>query len=107
MDAIYQQLKQFGKVKPNEPLAKHTTFKIGGPADYFVVARNIDELKEALQWSKDKQQKVCLLAGGSNLIFLDEGFRGLVIKPEFNKLEIIVDIHLLDCAVRVFIARVY
>ncbi|NQT29255.1 MAG: UDP-N-acetylmuramate dehydrogenase [Candidatus Saganbacteria bacterium] len=64
----------------NEPLKKHTSFKIGGPADYFCVPKNIDELCQALIFAKERSLAITILGAGSNLLVLDKGFRGLVIK---------------------------
>lgn len=63
-------------------LAKHTTFKIGGPADLFFVAKNTKDLKEAVQWAKKTKNRFFILGGGSNLLVSDKGFRGLVIKNQ-------------------------
>ena len=76
------------QLQNNVDLRQFTTFKIGGPADYFYLATDITGLKNALQWAVQNKQKVLALGGGSNLIFPDEGFRGLVIKLDFQKLEI-------------------
>lgn len=68
----------------NIALAPYTTFKIGGPARYFVFARTIDELIEALTFAKEKSLPVFVLGGGSNVLISDEGFDGLVIKIEIK-----------------------
>lgn len=69
-------------------LAPYTTFHIGGPADYFVVAKTLDELKEAISWAKEKRIEYFLLGAGANILVGDKGFRGLVIKNEANQYEI-------------------
>lgn len=71
----------------DEPLRHHTTFRIGGPADYFVVARTPDELVQALRAGHDAGIPVFLLGGGSNLLVSDEGFRGLVIRNGAETIE--------------------
>ncbi len=76
------------QVEENVPLAPLTTFCIGGPARFFVRVTNIDELKEALAFAKEKQLKVFILGGGSNVLVVDEGFDGLVIKIEIAGVEI-------------------
>lgn len=75
-------------LQKNYPLKDLTTFKIGGSADYFYLAKDIAGLKDALQWAVQNKLKVLALGGGSNLVFPDEGYRGLVIKLDFQKLEI-------------------
>jgi UDP-N-acetylmuramate dehydrogenase len=64
----------------DEPLRHHTTFRIGGPADFFVVAKTADQLVTALRVGHEAGLPVFLLGGGSNLLVSDEGFRGLVIR---------------------------
>lgn len=67
----------------NVPLSAFSNYRIGGPARYFFVARNIGELKAALEEAKRKNLEVFILGGGTNLLIDDEGFHGLVLKPEF------------------------
>lgn len=70
----------------NEPLSKYTTFHIGGAAKYFVIVKNVEEIKEALAWAEEHSQKYFILGGGSNLLFSDAGFDGLVIKIVFAEI---------------------
>lgn len=60
-------------------LAEYTTFKLGGPADFFVSVATAKELQEALVWARQKNVPYVIIGGGSNVLFPDEGFRGLVI----------------------------
>lgn len=76
------------KLRKNFPLAPLTTFKIGGPADYFFEVRNLKELKMALFEMKKKNLPFFILGGGSNLLIADEGFRGGVIKINNDKIKI-------------------
>lgn len=71
-------------IKQDVLLKKFTTFRIGGPADYFISVHSTDELKEALQYAQEHNLKTFVLGGGSNIVFSDEGFRGLVIKIEIK-----------------------
>ncbi|MEE8638031.1 MAG: UDP-N-acetylmuramate dehydrogenase [Candidatus Margulisiibacteriota bacterium] len=64
----------------NQSLKKHTSFRIGGPTDYFCVPRNVEELKEALEFAKGRRLQIAVLGAGTNILALDRGFRGLVIK---------------------------
>jgi UDP-N-acetylmuramate dehydrogenase len=75
------------QIQENVSLAQYTTYKIGGPARYFVVAKTIEEFNEALAWAKEHQQKIFVLGGGSNLLISDQGFDGLVIKSELQHLD--------------------
>jgi UDP-N-acetylmuramate dehydrogenase len=70
------------KIKKNVPLRDYSTYKIGGPAKYFVKVKNKEKLKEALNFCQENNLKFFILGGGSNVLFSDEGFNGLVIKME-------------------------
>ena len=76
--------------KCNEPLSKHTTLCIGGSADYFVEVATEDQLVSLLKFIKENSVKFFVIGGGSNILFSDEGFRGMVIKlsGDFCKYEI-------------------
>lgn len=69
-------------------LAPLTTFKIGGPARFFVRVGTVDELKTALAVARDKKLTVLLLGGGSNVLINDEGFDGLVIHIDLRGIEV-------------------
>ncbi len=74
-------------LKKNIVLSKYTTYKIGGPADYFINIKNNKELKNMLQFADDNSLPIFILAGGSNVLFNDDGFKGLVIKMDNKKIE--------------------
>ena len=71
-----------GKVLSREPMARHTTFKIGGPADLVVVPEDAADLKAALHFARSKGLAVWVLGSGSNTLVRDGGIRGMVILPE-------------------------
>ena len=71
----------------HEPLKHHTTFRIGGPADFYFAARTPDELALALSTARDAALPVFLLGGGSNLLVSDQGFRGLVVRNAIDNIE--------------------
>ncbi len=62
-----------------EPMAKHTTFRIGGPADCFVMPHSVEELKAVLGLVRTEEIPYFVMGNGSNLLVSDEGFRGVVI----------------------------
>ena len=66
----------------NEPLSEHTTFKIGGNADYFMLPQTVKELASIILWAKDNNIPFFIIGGGSNLVISDDGFRGAVICTE-------------------------
>jgi UDP-N-acetylmuramate dehydrogenase len=68
------------QIRKNINLAKFTTFKIGGPASYFCIAKNEKDLNQVLLWAKKNKTPFFILGNGSNLLVSDEGYRGLVIK---------------------------
>jgi UDP-N-acetylmuramate dehydrogenase len=76
------------KTREKIPLKEYTTFKIGGPARYFFVAKNKEDLKNAILWAKKKKLPFFILGGGSNVLFSDNGFNGLVIKLQNTQYEI-------------------
>lgn len=96
MTEFYNQLKQFGKVKTNEPLAKHTTFKIGGPAAFFVVVDETDKLVELLKFLDGEGTPYVILGGGSNTLAQDEEFEGVVIRIKNGEFSIQNDIAIAD-----------
>jgi len=72
----------------NVKLAPLTTFQIGGDADYFFEATNLEELKSALEEAAKKKLPFFILAGGSNILVSDKGFEGVVIKIQNSKIKI-------------------
>ena len=59
-----------------EPLSRHSTFRIGGPADYFVMPKSETELMQVLSACRDRHVPVLVIGNGSNILFDDKGFRG-------------------------------
>jgi len=68
------------KIKQNFPLAPLSTFKIGGPAKYFLEAESKEDLAQAVEWAGNNKVDLFLLGGGSNVLINDAGVDGLVIK---------------------------
>ncbi len=68
------------------PLAPHTTMNVGGPAAYYAAVVADDELRAVLAWAKTNGQPMVVLGGGSNVIFPDAGFSGVVIHPADERL---------------------
>jgi len=70
-------------------LSKYSSFKIGGPARYFLEAKNVEEIVMAMnKWRRLLMPKILILGGGTNILFSDEGFNGLVIKIQNSKIKI-------------------
>ena len=72
----------------DEPMAKHTSFKIGGPADVFIKVDNIEELKEILKLSKENKIPLTIIGNGSNILVTDKGIRGITAKLNFKNIKI-------------------
>lgn len=64
----------------NVSLNDYSTFKIGGPADFFFEARSLEELQKAVEFARSQGISYYVIGAGSNLLFADEGYRGLLIK---------------------------
>ena len=70
------------RVRVNEALASHTTFRIGGPADLLIEARTLDELIEFARRARQRGVPIFILGNGSNILVRDSGIRGLVIENQ-------------------------
>lgn len=68
------------KILKNELLARHTTLRIGGPAEYFVRVDTRDELIQGVAWGRQQHLSIFILGNGSNILVSDAGIRGLVIE---------------------------
>ncbi|MCI7100961.1 MAG: UDP-N-acetylmuramate dehydrogenase [Faecalibacterium sp.] len=80
MERFKQKLLQAGiPFRENEPLAAHCTFKIGGPAQLFVQPQTEQQLCSVAALCKEQAVRYYLLGNGSNILFADEGFAGVVI----------------------------
>lgn len=73
-------LSKESKILFDEPMAKHTTFKIGGNADCFVVADNYEDLVKVVEFAKSNNISIIVIGNGSNLLVSDKGIRGIVVK---------------------------
>lgn len=76
------------KIIYNEPMKKHTSFKIGGNADFFVSVKTIEELKQALLYAKQKHILTTIIGNGTNILVSDSGIRGIVIKIDIQKFDL-------------------
>jgi len=78
-----------GKVRHKEPLKNHTTFKIGGPADFFIEPNNPDDLRLLLFLVNQYNLPIFVIGKGSNLLVTDKGINGVVVRlsaPCFSRL---------------------
>jgi len=73
-------------IRENIPLAPYTSFNIGGPARFFAEPKTQEECIGLMEEARKLRIPVFILGGGSNTLFHDKGFRGLVIKPQLKKI---------------------
>ncbi len=72
----------------NEPMAAHTTFRVGGPADYLVTPQGIDQIQQVTAVCREQDIPYMLIGNGSNLLVSDAGYRGVIIQLLDNYREI-------------------
>ena len=64
----------------NEPLSRHTTLRVGGPARRFVIAESETEIIDTIRRCDDSSEQLFILGGGSNVVASDSGFDGTVLQ---------------------------
>ena len=81
---FYQKLCKInpgpGQVLREEPMKNHTTFRIGGPAEYFCIPETSEQLAATLAACQEAGEDYYILGNGSNVLVSDEGYRGVVIQ---------------------------
>lgn len=90
-EEIYNYIKEnlkISDVKMDEPMCKHTSFKIGGKSDIFVTANNVKDIKDILNFAKENNINIFILGNGSNLLVKDNGIRGIVLKINLKNIDI-------------------
>jgi len=98
---IFKALKrQLPDLQKNILLKNHTTFKIGGQAEYFLIAKEKNDLMKAIKIAKRLILPVFIFGGGSNLLVLDNGIKGLVLKIKNQKLKIKNNIITADAGIK-------
>lgn len=76
------------RIKQNEPMSKHTSFKIGGPAEFYIKITSIEELQKILEFAKKEKIKITILGNGSNVLVADKGIKGIVIRTNLKEIKI-------------------
>lgn len=100
---FYDFFKKFTQTRFNEDLKKHTSFGIGGFADVFFEPDSKEELFEVLDFCHDKKIKFFILGNGTNIVFSDKGFSGVVIcLKRLNKIKIEGETIVCECGVNLF-----
>ena len=91
---LYQELCSItgeNNILKDEPMAAHTTFRIGGPADYFAMPSSAEEIRRIAALCREKMIPYYIIGNGSNLLVGDRGFRGVIIQIFKNMREIRID----------------
>ena len=94
MEKLVQELQgRLGEegLKLQEPMKEHTTFRVGGPADLFIMPKDAEELKDAIEILRKYDTPVMVIGNGSNLLVRDKGIRGAVIQIYSRMADITVD----------------
>ena len=79
VDGLKARLEAGTLLRENEPLSRHTTLRVGGPADLYVEPASEVELSRVLEWSREHELPWMMIGRGSNLLVRDGGVRGVVI----------------------------
>lgn len=79
---IYRELQELlsGRVRIAEPMKKHTSWRIGGPADYFIEPAGREELQSLVYFANQRKIGLTVIGNGSNLLVSEKGIRGIVLK---------------------------
>ena len=88
---IYEKLEnrmKNSKIKTNEDMSKHTSFKVGGKADIFIKINDIQDLKYILDFTKKNNIPLTIIGNGSNVLVKDNGIRGITIYLNFDDIQI-------------------
>ncbi len=89
MDSVEELRRRFsGVVLSNEPMALHTNYRIGGPAELFAVAESADELCQIARLATELQIPWIVIGNGTNVLVSDRGIKGLVIQNRARRYEI-------------------
>ena len=91
MDSIYNELTTIieeSKIKTNEDMSKHTSFKAGGKAKFYIKAKTVEDVINTVKILKENNIPIVVLGNGSNILFKDEEFNGVVLKIELDTLKI-------------------
>lgn len=91
--AVIEALKSFipeENIHLEEPMDKHTTFRVGGPADCFVELENVQELQKVQKYLRLIEEPFCVLGRGSNLLVGDQGYRGVILQigPKMSRISV-------------------
>jgi UDP-N-acetylmuramate dehydrogenase len=84
---LLHRLRDLGEVRLDEPLGRHVTFGVGGPADMYLVAETEDQLRLGYSLARSVKEPVFIFGSGSNILVGDRGVRGLTIENRTGEVE--------------------
>ena len=79
------------RIRTDEPMKMHTTFRVGGPADYFLMPESPEEVQELVRLCKKEEVPFYVIGNGSNLLVSDQGYRGVILQIYRNMSQIRVE----------------
>lgn len=85
---MFENILEKSNIKVNEPMSKHTSFKVGGNADYFVKAQTVEQVVNVKKYAEENNIPLYVIGNGSNILVTDRGIRGIVLKIDLQKIEI-------------------
>lgn len=86
-EPLITELRRIAPVKMNEPMARHTTFGVGGPADAYIAVRHEDQLRDVFATARSHDAEVFIFGSGSNILVGDGGIRALVIENKVSHVD--------------------
>lgn len=106
LNTVLQKAESFGcEVLTDEPMSRHTTFKIGGNADAFITVFSTEQLKNLIDTIRSKGISYMIIGKGSNLLINDDGIRGVVIRLDGEFKEISLEGNVIKCGAAVTLAK--
>lgn len=78
-----------GRIRQGELLSAHTSFKVGGPAEGYIDVEKVDDLVKIVKSCRKNKIPFLILGGGTNVVVSDKGFRGVIIKNNCRKFEVV------------------
>lgn len=82
---VLKEIARNSKIKKDEPMSLHTTFRIGGPADFYIETAYIEEFINIIRYLQEEGCQYFVIGNGSNLLVHDEGYRGIVVSTRGTK----------------------
>ena len=105
VDKLYEIVEK-ENIRFEEPMAKHTTFQIGGPAQYFVTPGTTEEIKQILKLCKEEEVPYFVMGRGSNLLVSDAGMEGVVLQLYDNYSDFSIDGNQIQAQAGVMLSKI-